>query len=167
MYDASLHTDQHGTSWLSDGPPPCLNKASHGWVPVNTHGTPVLTSVRRPWVAQPRPHTRADDTQTSGTKCEQQGCRPRSHGTGAKVRGTEAGSKFVRFKDRIHEVHFIKGQNRPKDIYGPLCGLSKFQELPDLIISGLKFGQACRQQLRRRRSRNGLLKNQNSTMLEV
>ena len=58
--DAPLHTDQHGTSWRSDVPPPCLGGASHGWVPVNTHGTPVLTSARRPWVAQPRP--RALDT---------------------------------------------------------------------------------------------------------
>ena len=42
--------------------PPCLGGASHGWVPVNTHGTPVLTSVRRPWVAQPRPRAHASDT---------------------------------------------------------------------------------------------------------
>ena len=54
-YHAPLHTDQHGTSWRSDVPPPCLGGASHRWVPVNTHGTPVLISVRRPWVAQPRP----------------------------------------------------------------------------------------------------------------
>ena len=26
--------------------------ASHGWVPVNTHSTPVLTSVRRLWAAR-------------------------------------------------------------------------------------------------------------------
>ena len=62
VYDAPQHTDQHGTSWRSDVPPPCLGGASHGWVPVNTHGTPVLTSVRRPWVAQPRPRTHASDT---------------------------------------------------------------------------------------------------------
>ena len=28
-------------------PPPCLDGASHGWVPVDTHSTPVLTTVRR------------------------------------------------------------------------------------------------------------------------
>ena len=38
----------------------------------------VLTSVRRPWVAQPRPHARAGDTQTSGTMSEQHGWRPNS-----------------------------------------------------------------------------------------
>ena len=60
--DAPRQTDKHGTSWRSDVPPPCLGGASHGWVPVNTHGTPVLTSVRRPWVAQPRPRAHASDT---------------------------------------------------------------------------------------------------------
>ena len=58
-----------------------------------THGTPVLTSVRRLWVAQPRPRARAGDTQTSGTKCAQQGCRSPNPGRGAKVRGTEAWSR--------------------------------------------------------------------------
>ena len=48
----------------------------HGWVPVNTHSTPVLTSVRRLWVARPR--ARASDTHTSDTKCEQHGWRPNS-----------------------------------------------------------------------------------------
>ena len=32
-------------------PPPCLDGEPHGWVPVDTHSTPVLTSVRRLWVA--------------------------------------------------------------------------------------------------------------------
>ena len=71
--DAPQHTDQHGTSWRSDVPPPCLGGASHGWVPVNTHGTPVLTSVRRPWVAQPRPRAHASDTRretrSANSKC--------------------------------------------------------------------------------------------------
>ena len=31
--------------------PPCLGEGPHGWVPVDTHRTPVLTSVRRLWVA--------------------------------------------------------------------------------------------------------------------
>ena len=32
-------------------PPSCLDGGPHGWVPVDTHSTPVLTSVRRLWVA--------------------------------------------------------------------------------------------------------------------
>ena len=31
--------------------PPCLGEGPHGWVPVDTHSTPVLTTVRRLWVA--------------------------------------------------------------------------------------------------------------------
>ena len=29
--------------------PPCLGEGPHGWVPVDTHSTPVRTSVRRLW----------------------------------------------------------------------------------------------------------------------
>ena len=32
-------------------PSSCLDGEPHGWVPVDTHSTPVLTSVRRLWVA--------------------------------------------------------------------------------------------------------------------
>ena len=70
VYDAPQHTDQHGTSWRSDVPPPCLGGASHGWVPVNTHSTPVPNSVKRSWVNQPRPRARASDTQAFDTRCE-------------------------------------------------------------------------------------------------
>ena len=35
--------------WVS--PSSCLDGEPHGWVPVDTHSTPVLTSVRRLWVA--------------------------------------------------------------------------------------------------------------------
>ena len=39
----------------------------------DTHGAPVLTSVRRPWVAQPRPRAHASDTRretrSANTKC--------------------------------------------------------------------------------------------------
>ena len=35
-------------------------EVSHGWVPVNTHSTPVLTSVRKLWV--PRPQNDRDST---------------------------------------------------------------------------------------------------------
>ena len=33
-------------------PPSCLGGGPHGWVPVDTHSTPVLPSGRRLWVAQ-------------------------------------------------------------------------------------------------------------------
>ena len=32
-------------------PPLCLGEGPHGWVPVDTHSTPVVTTVRRLWVA--------------------------------------------------------------------------------------------------------------------
>ena len=83
LFDAPRQTDKHSTSWRSDVPPPCL-----GGSPVNTHGTPVLSSVRRPWVAQPRPRAGAGDTQASSTRCGQQGRRPPSHGSGAELRTT-------------------------------------------------------------------------------
>ena len=78
VHDAPRQTDRHTTSWRSDVPPPCLGGASHGWVPVNRHCTPVLTSVPRLRVPQPRPRARASDTQASSTRREQQGCRPPS-----------------------------------------------------------------------------------------
>ena len=43
-------------SWRSDGSPPCLGVSSHGWVPVNTHSTPVPGTPGRLWVA-PSPRT--------------------------------------------------------------------------------------------------------------
>ena len=60
--------------------PPCLGGASHGWVPVNTHGTPVLTSVRRPWVAQPRPHAHANDTRRETRSVNNKGAEHRDGG---------------------------------------------------------------------------------------
>ena len=77
VYDAPQHTDQHSTSWRSDVPPPCLDGASHGWVPVNTHGTPVLTSVRRPWVAQPRPRAHASETRRKTRSASNNGAEHR------------------------------------------------------------------------------------------
>ena len=47
----------------------------------------------------------------------------------------------------------------------PVSGLQKFKQLPDLIICGLKHGQACQKQLRKRKSSSGLPKNQSSIML--
>ena len=62
----------------------------------DTHGTPVLTAVRRPWVAQPREHAHA--TQVTDTSCEhgwrpnslvaEQGCRAPRHDSGAELRTT-------------------------------------------------------------------------------
>ena len=35
----------------------CMGGSSHGWVPVDTHSTPVLITVRRLWLAHlPHPH---------------------------------------------------------------------------------------------------------------
>ena len=45
-------------------PPSCLGGGPHGWVPVYTHSTPVLPSVRRLWVAQATPRA-----QHSADKC--------------------------------------------------------------------------------------------------
>ena len=47
-------------------PPSCLGGGPHGWVPVYTHSTPVLTSVRRLWLAQatPRAQHSADERVT-------------------------------------------------------------------------------------------------------
>ena len=39
------------TSQRSDGSPPSMNGSLHGWVPVDSHSAPVLTAVRRQWVA--------------------------------------------------------------------------------------------------------------------
>ena len=46
-----VHSTIHNTSWRSDGSPPCLGESSHGWVPVNTHSTPVFPKGRMLWVA--------------------------------------------------------------------------------------------------------------------
>ena len=45
---------------------PAWMGASHGWVPVNTHSTPVRTSVRRLWVARTTSTTRAQTSNPSG-----------------------------------------------------------------------------------------------------
>ena len=107
VYDAPRQTNRHSTSWRSDVPPPCLGGASHGCVPVNTHGTPVLIQVRRPWVAQPRPRTRAGDTQTSGMKCEKKGCRPPSHGSGAELRTAAVNDRVQAYINSPHLQSFL------------------------------------------------------------
>ena len=42
--------------------PPCLIESSHGWVPVNTHSTPVLPKERRLWVAHQQHNRNTSDT---------------------------------------------------------------------------------------------------------
>ena len=74
------------------------------------------------------------------------------------------GSKFVRLMDRIHEVHTIVRKNLQQDMCGPRGGLHKSTQPTDLIICGLKSGPAWHKQLRKRKSINGLSKNQSSTM---
>ena len=50
--DTCTRNHTQSTSWHFDGSPSCLGGSSHGWVPVNTHSTPVPTSEGRLWVAQ-------------------------------------------------------------------------------------------------------------------
>ena len=61
---------------------------------------------------------------------------------------------------------FNRTTNFPKDICGPGSDLPRFKQLPGLIVCGLKLGLACQKQLRKRKGKNGLQKNQSSTTLE-
>ena len=60
--NTSTSTDAR-KSWRS-GTSTTLVEVPHGWVPVNTHSTPVLTSVRRLWVARYTETTEDRDTTT-------------------------------------------------------------------------------------------------------
>ena len=65
-------TTQHSTSWRSATDTILPGHREHtGGSRQDTHGTPVLTTVRRPWVAQPHEHARAD---ARDTQCEHQRC---------------------------------------------------------------------------------------------
>ena len=65
-------TTQHSTSWRSATDAILPGHREHtGGSRQDTHGTPVLTTVRRPWVAQPHEHARAD---ARDTQCEHQRC---------------------------------------------------------------------------------------------
>ena len=56
---------------------------------------------------------------------------------------------------RIHEVHTIEREtSKGTNVVG--SDLQKFKQLPDLILRGLKKFPACRKQLRKRKSMNGL-----------
>ena len=69
-------TTQHSTSWRSATDATLPGHREHtGGSRQDTHGTPVLTTVRRPWVAQPHEHAHA--TQVTDTSCEY-GWRPNS-----------------------------------------------------------------------------------------
>ena len=54
--------------------PPSLGEGSHGWVPVDTHSTPVLTSVRRLWVAYLvyEPNTQQEHAQLAQIKIKRE-----------------------------------------------------------------------------------------------
>ena len=62
-------------------PSSCLDGGPHGWVPVDTHSTPVLTSVRRLWVAYVvyEPNTQQEHAQLA-------------HGSGARVQDHDPGT---------------------------------------------------------------------------
>ena len=65
-------TTQHSTSWRSATDAILPGHREHtGGSRQDTHGTPVLTTVRRPWVAQPHEHARANarDTQREHQRC--------------------------------------------------------------------------------------------------
>ena len=65
-------TTQHSTSWRSATDAILLGHREHtGGSRQDTHGTPVLTTVRRPWVAQLHEHARANarDTQREHQRC--------------------------------------------------------------------------------------------------
>ena len=63
-------TTQHSTSWRSATDAILLGHREHtGGSRQDTHGTPVLVTIRRPWVAQPHVHVHA--TQVTDTSCEQ------------------------------------------------------------------------------------------------
>ena len=63
----------------SDGSPSCLGGSAHGWVVVNTRITPVLTTVRRLWVA----HTPQPRALHRYVVSPRQNCL--KHGSGASV----------------------------------------------------------------------------------
>ena len=71
-------------------PSSCLDGEPHGWVPVDTHSTPVLTSVRRLWVAcevyepnEPQEHAQlahlGDTTQNHDRTEKPAVCRDKNH----------------------------------------------------------------------------------------
>ena len=73
-------------------------------------------------------------------------------------------SKFIRFMERIHKVHFVERETS-KDICGPGGDWQKFKQLPDLRMFGLKYGPKLGKPLKREKSKSGKLRCQNSTML--
>ena len=62
---------------------------AHGWVPAghprHTHGTPVLITIRKPWVAQPHEHAHA--IQVTDTSCQAR-VATKQHGGGARIQST-------------------------------------------------------------------------------
>ena len=98
-------TTQHSTSWRSATDAILPGHREHtGGSRQDTHGTPVLITIRRLWVAQPHEHTHA--TQVTDTSCRVATKQPGSgvrvqstrsmaaehplHVSGARVQGTEA-----------------------------------------------------------------------------
>ena len=110
-------TTQHSTSWRSATDATLPGHREHtGGSRQDTHGTPVLTTVRRPWVAQPHEH--AHTTQVTDTSCEygwlrskgarhrgmvaEQGCRSPRHGGGAPRHGSGAELRTTADNDGAH-----------------------------------------------------------------
>ena len=77
------------------------------------------------------------------------------------------GSNFIRFMDRIHEVHFIERKTSTWIfVVQGATYKKKTSNCQTLIVCCLKFGPASQKQLRSWRSRNGPLKNRSSIKLE-
>ena len=68
--------------------------------------------------------------------------------------------------DRLHAVHNIERKTSWRIRVVPGGGWQKFKQHQGPIIYGQKFCQELRKQLNEKKSSIGLLKNENSTMLE-
>ena len=64
MYNNTSTSTDVRKSWRSGTSTTAWVEVPHVWVPVNTHSTPVLTSVRRLWVAPYTETTEDCDTTT-------------------------------------------------------------------------------------------------------
>ena len=76
------------------------------------------------------------------------------------------GSNFVRFVGRIYEVHVLKSETSSRIYVVREGAWRRSNQLPDHILCGLRFGLACQKQPKTKRSKNGLLRSESSTMLE-
>ena len=72
------HFTTSGRGGVLLSPSSCLDGASYGWVPVDTHSTPVLTTVKRLWQALPQ-----NDTTSTAQTCDEPRTKLSQHDSGA------------------------------------------------------------------------------------